>query len=32
MTADGAGSFVVHYGAGEGLFLSDYAAAPVPEP
>ncbi|RZJ02951.1 MAG: PEP-CTERM sorting domain-containing protein [Rubrivivax sp.] len=33
LTADGAGSFVVHYGAGEGLFLSDYsAAAAVPEP
>lgn len=31
-TADGTGSFVVHYGAGEGLFLSDYVAAPVPEP
>lgn len=33
LTADGAGSFVVHYGDGEGLFLSDYAAAAaVPEP
>ena len=32
-TTDGAGSFVVHYGAGQGLRLTDFqAAAPVPEP
>ena len=33
LTADGAGSFVVHYGAGQGLRLTDFqATAPVPEP
>ena len=33
LTDDGAGSFLVHYGTGQGLRLSDFqAAAPVPEP
>ena len=33
LTDDGAGSFVVHYGAGQGLRLTDFqATAPVPEP
>lgn len=33
LTDDGAGSFAVHYGAGQGLRISDFqAAAPVPEP
>ena len=33
LTADGAGSFVVHYGDGQqGLLLSDFTAAAVPEP
>ncbi|MFG6415325.1 autotransporter-associated beta strand repeat-containing protein [Roseateles sp. DC23W] len=33
LTADGTGSFIVHYGDGEGVYLSDYAAAAaVPEP
>ncbi len=31
-TADGSGSFLVHYGNGQGLVLSDFNAAPVPEP
>ncbi|MEO3690707.1 beta strand repeat-containing protein [Roseateles paludis] len=29
---DGRGSFVVHYGSGPGLVLSDFQAAAVPEP
>nr|WP_255719299.1 autotransporter-associated beta strand repeat-containing protein [Pelomonas sp. P8] len=32
LTTDGAGSFVVHYGSGQGLALSDFQAAAVPEP
>jgi fibronectin-binding autotransporter adhesin len=33
LTDDGAGSFVVHYGAGQGLRLTDFqATAAVPEP
>lgn len=32
LTADGSGSFVVHYGGSEGLYLSDYAVGAVPEP
>jgi autotransporter-associated beta strand protein len=32
LTADGAGSFIVHYGDGQGLLLSDFSAAAVPEP
>lgn len=32
LTADGAGSFIVHYGDGQGLVLSDFSAAAVPEP
>lgn len=30
--ADGSGSFLVHYGSGQGLVLSDFSAAAVPEP
>ena len=32
LTADGTGSFLVHYGTGQGLVLSDFQAAAVPEP
>ncbi|WP_457417925.1 beta strand repeat-containing protein [Roseateles sp. P5_E7] len=32
LTADGAGSFIVHYGDGQGLLLSDFSTAAVPEP
>jgi fibronectin-binding autotransporter adhesin len=32
LTADGAGSFIVHYGDAQGLLLSDFSAAAVPEP
>ena len=32
LTADGAGSFIVRYGDGQGLLLSDFNMAPVPEP
>ncbi|MFG6430133.1 beta strand repeat-containing protein [Roseateles sp. LYH14W] len=32
LTVDGAGSFIVHYGDGQGLVLSDFSAAAVPEP
>jgi len=32
LTADGTGSFLVRYGEGQGLLLSDYAVAAVPEP
>lgn len=32
MTSDGRGSFLVHYGDGQGLVLSDFQAAAVPEP
>jgi autotransporter-associated beta strand protein len=31
-TDDGSGSFLVHYGADQGLALSDFQAAAVPEP
>lgn len=32
LTADGSGSFLVHYGNGQGLVISDFQAAAVPEP
>ncbi|MFG6467222.1 beta strand repeat-containing protein [Roseateles sp. BYS87W] len=32
LTADGTGSFLVHYGTGQGLVVSDFQAAAVPEP
>lgn len=32
LTADGVGSFVMHYGNGQGLLPSDFSAAAVPEP
>lgn len=32
LTTDGTGSFLVHYGNGQGLVLSDFNTAAVPEP
>lgn len=32
LTADGAGSFLVRYGSGQGLVISDFQVAAVPEP
>jgi len=32
LTTDGTGSFIVHYGDGQGLSLSDFNTAAVPEP
>jgi autotransporter-associated beta strand protein len=32
LTADGSGSFLVQYGNGQGLVISDFQAAAVPEP
>ena len=32
LTTDGGGSFIVHYGDGQTLLLSDFQAAAVPEP